>query len=221
MSFSPYHEFNWTDCWFLLQGAGRTILLTLVAGTLATVLGVAVGWLRFASRAARILTTPAIDVLRSVPLLVLLILVSSVFGIAGFDIDVFGTAVAILTLYAAAFAAEVARAGFASVDRRTRRAARSLGMTAGQEARHVLLPLAARTVFPAWVSLMLALVKDSALVSAIGYVELLKASQVAVTQTNQPFLVFALSGLLYFAICYPCSVLSRNLEARMKHDLAA
>lgn len=140
MSFSPYHEFNWTDCWFLLQGAGRTILLTLVAGTLATVLGVAVGWLRFASRAARVLTTPAIDVLRSVPLLALLILVSSVFGIAGFDIDVFGTAVTILTLYAAAFAAEVARAGFASVDRRTRRAARSLGMTAGQEMRHVLLP---------------------------------------------------------------------------------
>lgn len=220
MSFSPYHVFGWADCWFLVQGAGRTIALTAAAGVCATVLGLLLGLLRFTSWVLRAVSTPVLDVLRSVPLLVLLILANTVLGLAGFDNDPFGLALVVLTLYAAAFASEVARAGFASVDGRTRRAARSLGLTAGQEARHILLPLAVRTVFPAWVGLMLSLVKDSALVSAVGYVELLKASQIVVTQTNAPFAVFALSGLLYFAICYPCSVVSRRLESRMKNDLA-
>ena len=220
MTFSPYHELGSPDVWFLIIGASRTLMLTLVAGLLATALGLALGWLRFAYPVVRIATAPVIDVLRSVPLLVLLILVSTILGIAGFDLDPFGMAITVLTLYAAAFGAEIARAGFGAVDNRTRRAARSLGMNARQEIQHILLPLAARIVFPAWIGLMLSLVKDSALVSAIGYVELLKASQIVVTQTNAPFAVFALSGLLYFAICYPCSVFGRRFEARMKHDLA-
>lgn len=220
MNFSPYHEFSSGDVWYLVQGAGRTIVLTALASVLATVLGVALGWLRFVSVTVRVLSTPFVDIVRCVPLLVLLILVGSFVGIAGFDLDPFGLAMTVLSLYAAAFASEIARAGFASVDPRTRKAARSLGMSAGQEIRHVLLPLAARTVLPAWLGLMLALVKDSSLVSAVGYVELLKSSQIVVTQTNAPFVVFAVSGLLYFAICYPCSVLGRRMEARMKHDLA-
>ena len=220
MSFSPFHDFQGLDVLFLLQGAGRTILLTLVAGLLASIAGLAVGWLRFTSRLARLLSAPLVDVLRSVPLLVLLILVGSFVGILGVDLDPFGLAIGVLTLYAAAFASEIARAGFASVDARTRKAARALGMTARQELRYVLLPLAARIVFPAWLGLLLALVKDTALVSTVGYVELMKSSQTVVTQTNAPFAVFAVSGLLYFAICYPCSVYGRKLEARMKHDLA-
>lgn len=220
MSFSIYHSFGEADVWILLAGAARTIVLTFAAGLAATALGVALGWLRFAVPVVRVLSTPFVDVLRSVPLLVLLILVGSFIGIAGFDIDPFGLAVGVLALYAASFAAEIARAGFGSVDSRTRKAARSLGMSAGQEIRHVLLPLAARTVFPAWLGLMLSLVKDSALVSTVGYLELMKSSQIVITQTNAPFLVFALSGLIYFAICYPCSILGRRVETRMKHDLA-
>lgn len=220
MNFSPYHDLEGGDVVFLLQGAGRTIALTVVAGLLASVMGLALGWLRFASRAARLLSAPFVDVLRSVPLLVLLILVGSFIGILGVDLDPFGLAIGVLTLYAAAFASEIARAGFTSVDARTRKAGRALGMNAGQEVRHVLLPLAARIVFPAWLGLLLALVKDTALVSTVGYVELMKSSQIVVTQTNAPFAVFAVSGMIYFAICYPCSVYGRRLETRMKHDLA-
>lgn len=220
MNFSPYHDLDGADVLFLLQGAGRTIVLTLIAGLLASVMGLAIGWLRFASRLTRILSNPFVDVLRSVPLLVLLVLVGSFVGVAGFDLDPFALAIGVLALYAAAFASEVARAGFMSVDARTRKAARALGMNAGQEVRWVLLPLAARTVFPAWIGLLLALVKDTALVGTVGYVELMKSSQIVVTQTNAPFAVFALSGLVYFAICYPCSLYGRRLEARMKNDLA-
>ena len=189
MNFSPYHDLGGGDVVFLLQGAGRTIGLTAVAGLLASVMGLALGWLRFASRAARLLSGPFVDVLRSVPLLVLLILVGSFIGILGVDLDPFGLAIGVLTLYAAAFASEIARAGFTSVDARTRKAARALG-------------------------------KDTALVSTVGYVELMKSSQIVVTQTNAPFAVFAVSGMIYFAICYPCSVYGRRLETRMKHDLA-
>lgn len=221
MNFSPYHTFGTDDVWLLLQGASRTIAITLLAGLLASVLGLALGYLRFASWPIRWLTTPLVDVLRSVPLLVLLILVSSVFGLARFAIEPFGIAVVVLALYAAAFASEIARAGFAAVDPRTRKAARSLGLGAGQEFRHVLFPLAARIVLPAWIGLLLSLVKDSALVGVIGFVELMKAAQIVVTQTNAPFVVFAIAGLIYFAICYPCSVYGRRLEARMKRDLAA
>ena len=70
-----------------------------------------------------------------------------------------------------------------------RRAARSLGMTYWQDLRYVVWPIGLRAVFPAWVGVALGVLKDSALVSILGYIELLKASQILMTRTQEAILI--------------------------------
>ena len=79
-----------------------------------------------------------------------------------------------MTVYTAALVANVARSGFDAVGMTIRRAARSLGMTYWQDTFYVVAPIGVRAVFPAWVGVALGVMKDSALVSVLGYVELLK-----------------------------------------------
>ncbi len=69
-------------------------------------------------------------------------------------------------------------------------------------------------MFPAWVGVALGVMKDSALVSVLGYVELLKASQILITRTQETFLILAIAGAFYFALSYPISHWSSRLEKR-------
>ena len=75
-----------------------------------------------------------------------------------------------------------------------------------------MFPIGGRAVFPAWVGVALGVMKDSALVSVLGYVELLKASQILITRTQEPFLILIVAGAFYFALSYPISRYAANLE---------
>ena len=89
----------------------------------------------------------------------------------------------------------VFRGGLDSVETVTRRAARSLGMTYFQDLRYIVFPIGLRAILPSWTGVALGVLKDSALVSVIGYVELLRASQILITRTQQPFLILTVVGL--------------------------
>jgi len=206
---------HWRDGWFLLQGAGHTLWVTLVAGLLGTLLGVVLGWLRFSSVLLRIITAPYIDVVRSVPLIIQLVLANSFLALAGVGFDTFWLCVAVLSSSMAVVTAEVVRAGLASVPQTFRRSARSLGLSARQEFFHISAPLAVRTSFAAWVGLLLGLAKDSALVSVVGYVEYMKSSQILITRTHETLPLLVGVGVFYFVICYPVSRYSARLERRM------
>jgi len=69
-------------------------------------------------------------------------------------------------------------------------------------------------VFPAWVGVALGVMKDSALVSVLGYVELLKASQILITRTQQPFLILAVAGAFYFILSFVVASSADRLERR-------
>jgi ABC-type amino acid transport system permease subunit len=84
--------------------------------------------------------------------------------------------------------------------------------------RHVVLPIGGRAVFPSWIGVALGVMKDSALVSVLGYVELLRASQILITRTQEPFLILAIAGAFYFALSYPISRYAEKLEKRWAHD---
>jgi len=80
--------------------------------------------------------------------------------------------------------------------------------------RYVVFPIGARAIFPSWVGVALGVMKDSALVSVLGYVELVKASQVLITRTQEPLLIILVVGAFYFALSYPVSRYSAKLEKR-------
>lgn len=203
------------DLWFLSEAAFRTLLISALSISLGTVLGVIFGWLLYEGRLVATLTlAPILDVFRSVPLIIQLVLFYNMAPIMGLNLDPFASGTVILTIYTAALVASVARGAFDAVGVPMRRAARSLGMSYFQDLRHVVLPIGGRAVFPAWIGVALGVMKDSALVSVLGYVELLRASQILITRTQEPFLVLALAGAFYFALSYPISRYAAKLEQR-------
>lgn len=209
--------FQWSDLLFLGDAAARTLTISLVAIMAGTLLGVVLGWMLHAGRWAAAATLGVVlDAFRSVPLLIQLILFFNLFPIIGFRIDPFAAGAIVLSMYTGALVANVVRGGIEAVPGPMRRAARSLGMSYWQDMRHVVFPIGLRAVFPSWVGVALSVVKDSALVSAIGYVELIRASQLLVTRTQEPFIVFAIAGAFYFALSYPLSRLATTVERRWK-----
>ena len=210
-----FSGFNINDLWFLGEAALRTLWISILSVSMGTVLGIFFGWLLYEGKWIATLTVaPILDVFRSVPLIIQLVLFYNFAPIVGLNLGPFGSGVAILTLYTAALVASVTRGGIEAVEKPMRRAARSLGLSYWQDLRYVVLPIGGRAVFPAWVGVALGVMKDSALVSVLGYVELLKASQILITRTQEPLLILAIAGALYFALSYPISRYSASLEKR-------
>jgi His/Glu/Gln/Arg/opine family amino acid ABC transporter permease subunit len=218
MQFQLYSGFQWTDIYYVLQGVGTTILLTLLSVACGTILGVALGWLRHVLKAASILFAVYMDVTRSVPLIIQLILLNSFLSLAGYPLPGLLVGVIVLSLYMSVLTAELLRAGLLSVRTEMTKAGRSLGMGYWQELIHVTGPLAIRTILPAWIGTAIGLAKDTALVSVVGCVELLRVSQVLISRTNEALLVLLGTGAFYFLICYPVSRYGRRLEMRLQHD---
>lgn len=209
------------DFWFLARAAWRTLLIAAAAISIGTALGCALGWaLSAAGAAGRAALGGLLDVFRSVPLLIQLVLFHNFLPIVGYPADPFFSGTAVLAMYAAAYVAVVARGGIEAVPTATRRAARSLGMNGWQELRYVVFPVGLRSALPSWIGVALGVLKDSALVSALGYVELLRASQILTTRTQEPLLILLIVGAFYFALSYPISRLGARAEARWREAKA-
>lgn len=210
-----FSSFNANDFLFLGEAAWRTLLISIVSISLGTFLGAVFGWALYEGKlAATVALAPVLDAFRSVPLIIQLVLFYNFAPIVGLNLDAFASGVIVLTIYTAALVANVARGGIEAVGTPMRRAARSLGMSYWQDLRYVVLPIGGRAVFPSWVGVALGVMKDSALVSVLGYVELLKASQILITRTQEPFLILAFAGAFYFALSYPISLYAEKLEKR-------
>lgn len=203
------------DLMFLLQGAGMTLAVTGVSVFFGTVLGILLGVLRVQLGPWWAMPiTFVMDVFRSVPLLIQLVLANAFQSIAKFGWGPFTTSCVVLSLYTAAYCTEIVRGGIESVPVTTRRAARSLGLSWTQDMRYIVAPLATRVSLPAWIGLTLGVMKDSALVLWLGLTELLKASQTLVTRLQEPLFILLICGLIYFLLSFPIARLGGYLEKR-------
>ena len=208
-------SFTWDDFLFLLWGAANTISITLVSVLIGTCLGVLFGLVRAGSPWWISNTLGAIlDVFRSVPLLIQLVLFNSFNSMLKLNWPTFAVGCVCLGVYASAFCTEIVRSGVGAVPQTTRRAARSLGLTWSQELRSITLPIATRIVFPSWIGLALGVMKDTALVLWIGIVELLRSSQIVTSRVQEPLLILSVVGLIYFLMSFPIARLRGRLEKR-------
>ena len=207
------------DMAFLAKGAGVTLAITAVSVLFGTALGVAFGI--FKAQVSALAAAPltfVLDVLRSVPLLIQLILANAFQSMAGLNWSPFIVACIVLSLYTSADCTEIVRGGIDAVPAVTRRAARSLGMTWRQDMTQVTLPMALRVAFPGWIGLALGVMKDSALVLWIGIIELLRSSQILVTRLQEPLFILAIVGAIYFLISFPIARLGGRLESRWREN---
>lgn len=213
---SLFTPLSWNDTGFILTGVMNTVTISVLAIVLGTLLGLTVGFLRAESnKVVNTLFGGVLDVLRSVPLIIQLVLFSTYMGAIGSPLDPFVAGSIVLSLYTMAFMSEVFRSGFESVQQSMQTAARSLGMTYWQTIFHIRLPIGLRAVFPSWLGVSLSVIKDSALVSVIGYMELLRTSDQLISRTQQPLEILIGVGIFYFIISYPLSSYGRYVERKM------
>lgn len=194
-----------------LQAAAWALALATVLGTL-----LAVGRL---SRTA-LLRLPAVAVIeffRGVPLLILIFFFFLGFPLAlGINLPLMWALVLGLMLYNGAVIAEIIRAGVLALPRGQTEAALSIGMTRGQTLRSVLLPQAFRIMLPALISQLVVLLKDTSLGFIIGYLELLRVSQRASINLDNPIQLLSLTALIYIAINLALSRLAVYVESRQR-----
>jgi polar amino acid transport system permease protein len=205
----------------LLKGALWTVILCASAGVLGSLIGLVVGLARTSgSRIANYAGAVYTNFIRGVPILVILLFVYFALPllIPGAVIDKLYTAIIALSIYVGAYMAEIVRGGIRSVPKGQIEAAEALGMGYWTKFRYVIVPQAMKTIVPPAIGVLLSLVKDTSLVSVIGYVELTKAGRIVSILTMEPVLVFAIVGALYFVICYPISLLGRRAELRLSRE---
>jgi len=210
-------DFGLQELLLMLQGAGVTLAITFWAVLGGTLMGLAFGLVR--AVAPWWINWPlgaVLDVFRSVPLLIQLVVVNSFKSIIGLNASAFVVSCVVLAFYTSSYCSEIVRGGIQAVPQTTRRAARSLGLTYWQDLREIVFPIALRVSLPSWTGLTLGVMKDTALVLWIGVIELLRTSQVIITRIQEPLLVLSVCGLIYFLLSYPISRLGARLEARWR-----
>lgn len=197
----------------LLLAARWTVALSLIAFVGGGVVGLLILLLRTSRfRALRVATTLYIELFQGTPLLMQLFLCFFGLGLFGIEVSPWTAASVALTLFASAYLAEIWRGCVEAIPRGQWEASGSLALNYLEQMRYVILPQAVRIAIPPTVGFSIQVVKGTALASIIGFIEVTKAGTMLNNATFQPFLVFSLSALIYFSLCYPLSLYSRHLE---------
>jgi len=204
----------------LLMGALVTVKITALSVGLGIVIGLFVGIARIAhSRVLRLLAAIYVDFLRGTPLLVQIFLIYFALPIVtGRHMDPFVAAIASCSINSGAYVAEIFRAGIQSIDAGQMEAGRSLGMTWGQTMRCIIVPQAFKRVIPPLGNEFIALLKDSSLVSVIGFEELTRRGQLVIARTYGSLEIWTCVAIIYLLMTVTISRFVAYLERRCRID---
>ncbi|EIK96852.1 polar amino acid ABC transporter inner membrane subunit [Pseudomonas sp. M47T1] len=199
----------------LAWGLWATIWISLVSGIVGLFIGLVAGLCRLSSNPTlRDLSTVYVELVRGTPLLVQIFIFYFFIGTV-LNLSREFAGVAALALFTGAYVAEIVRAGVQSIARGQSEAARSLGLSAGQSMRHVVLPQAFKRVLPPLAGQFISLVKDTSLVSVISITELTKSGREAITTSFSTFEIWFCVAALYLLINLPLSHIASRLERRL------
>ena len=206
-------QFGWNEFELLVFAARWTIVLALIAFVGGGIGGLVVALLRTAdNRTARAAMVVFIRVFQGTPLLMQLFLAYFGMAILGFSVNPLIAAMIALTAHASAYLGEIWRGCIQAVPRGQTEAATTLGLHYFARMRYVVLPQAARIAVPPTVGFLVQLLKETSLTSIIGFVELTRQGQIITSVTFRPFLVYGLVAAIYFALCWPLSLVARRME---------
>lgn len=210
-------DLNWLDVAYLVYAGRWTVGLTVLALVGGGLLGLLVALLRVAPLApARWAAIGYIQVIQGTPLLAQLFVFYFGFAIFGYRVSPWLAATAAFSIYASAFLAEIWRGCVQAIARTQWEASAALGLSFGEQLRHVILPQAVRIAIPPTVGFLVQLVKNTSLAAVIGFIELTREAQITTAATFRPFTVYGIAAVLYFCICFPLSELSQRLERRLR-----
>ena len=201
----------------LLHGALVTVEVTAMALVLGTIAGLLGGLARVSPLAPfRGLAAAYVSVIRGTPFIVQLFFVYYAFPQLGIRVAPMVAAVGCLAVYSGAYQTEIVRGAIESIERGQIEAARSLGLSAAQAMRYVVLPQAFLRMLPPLGNEFVALTKNSALVSLVTVQELLLSAQLIISATFQNFSVYLTIGVMYYIMTSIVSTGTQLLERRLK-----
>jgi polar amino acid transport system permease protein len=197
----------------LLLAARWTLLLSIVAFIGGGIVGLLILLLRISAKnALRRFASLYISLFQGTPLLMQLFLMFFGLPMLGFRIEPWSAAVLGLTFFASAYLAEIWRSGVDALPRGQWDAGASLGLHYLQELRLIILPQAFSITRAPTVGFLVQLIKSTALTSIIGFEELVRTSNAINNATFEPFKVYGLVALIFFAMCFPLTQYARTLE---------
>jgi len=206
--------------WVIISNLLLATRWTIALSLMAFVCGGAVGLLLLFARMSGFRTLQRfvflyVEFFQGTPLLMQLFMLF--FGVALFGIEIspWMAASLALTFWTSAFLTEIWRGCVESVPKGQWEAGASVALTYVEQMRYVILPQALRIAVPPTVGFSVQVIKGTALASIIGFVELTRAGTMINNATFRPFLVYSIVGLIYFALCYPLSLLAKSLERRL------
>jgi polar amino acid transport system permease protein len=207
----------------IILGFGTNVALTLIASVCVGLFGLSIALIRTSRSPAlapfRILATVYVDVFRGIPMLLVLLLVG--FGIPALRINgltnnvlILGTLAVVITY--TAYVAEVIRSGILTIHPSQRAAARSLGLSHFQSLRFVVLPQAIRRVTPPLLNDLVALIKDTGLVSILGVTDAVRAAQIASSRSFN-YTPYVMAAIIFLLVTIPLTrftdrTLRRSIE---------
>jgi len=199
----------------LMEGCIVTVQVTAGALVLSTALGFLWALMRISSIAAfRWIAISIITVFRGVPIIVQLFYVYFVLPDLGIQLSAFQAAIIGLGVGYSAYQAENFRSGILAIDPGQNEAAQSIGMSRPLIMRRVILPQAIRVILPPYGNLMIMMLKDSSLASAITVAELTRGGQMIASSTFKNMTVFTLVALIYLVMSLSLASLSSWMERK-------
>ena len=200
----------------LIEGALVTIKITALSVAFGIIIGLFAGIARISSFwPVRALAAVYVDFIRGTPLLVQIFLMYFALPVVtGMRIDPFVAAITACSVNSGAYVAEIFRAGIQSIDDGQMEAGRSLGMTWIQTMRYIIVPQAFKRVIPPLGNEFIALLKDSSLVSVIGFEELTRRGQLIIARTYGSLEIWVSVAILYLIMTLTISRLVAYLERR-------
>ena len=206
-----------------LQSLGQTLLLTLLSLIFAFIIGLIFGLMNVSkSKILNCIGTIYVDGIRGVPLIVLAYFIYfgipaavKAIGFTDFKLTALVAGTISLSMNAGAYMAEIFRAGIQSVDKGQMEAARSLGLSYGKSMRKVILPQAIRTMIPSIINQFIISLKDTSILSVIGFPELTKAGNIIVGNTFKALQVWGIVAVMYMVVIITLSRVAKRIERRI------
>lgn len=209
----------------LLQGLWVTVWIAGVSVILSLPVGLIVGWLMtLRNPFIKVMMRIYLDFVRIMPQLALLFIAFYGFSRAfDWNIDATGACVLVFVLWGGAELGDLVRGALESIPRTQHESAQVLGLNSWQTFSRVILPQALRRLLPAGVNLATRIVKTTSLAALLGVIEVIKVGQQIIDANrfeypNATLWIYGVIFFMYFMVCWPLSIVARQLEKRWAHD---
>ncbi len=207
----PYIPFMLEGIWVTLKFVSMSILIGFLLGTLLAMCKIG------NNKLLKWFADAYTSLFRGTPLIVQLMLIYlAIPQLTGYDISAYLSAILAFGLNSSAYVSEIIRAGILAVDRGQTEAAAALGVPYRQTMTDIILPQAIKNILPALMNEFITLTKESAIVSVIGYLDLMRRAQIVGAQTYHNFEPLLFIAMIYWVMVYILTKLGKIVERRMR-----